>query len=128
MSLSTSSSFLIFSRSLIQETYHSYKAILEQCMNFSMAELDKRQHRKELAIMERLEEIDSTKRHLEMSLLWNEKNNTDGHRNNVGKVISDRMESLMKYRQVRQTPQLSHHATYLRSSLERGTKGPGIES
>ena len=104
LSLSTSSSFLIFSRSLIQETYHSYKAILEQCMNFSMAELDKRQHRKELAIMERLEEIDNTKRHLEMSLLWNEKNNTDGHRNNVGKVISDRMESLMKYRQVKPSP------------------------
>ena len=91
-------------RSLIQETYHSYKAILEQCMNYSMVELDKRQHRKELAIMEKLEEVDNTKRHLEMSLLWNEKNINDGHRNNVGKVISDRMESLMKYRQVRQTP------------------------
>ena len=88
-------------RSLIQETYQSYKAILEQCRNYSMAELDKRQHKKELAIMEKLEEIDNTKRNLEMSLLWNEKNINDGHRNNVGKVISDRIESLMKYRQVK---------------------------
>ena len=94
-------------RSLIQETYHSYKAILEQCMNYSMAELDKRQHRKELAIMEKLEEVDNTKRHLEMSLLWNEKNINDGHRNNVGKVISDRMESLMKYRQVKPSPAIT---------------------
>ena len=96
-------------------------------MNYALYELEARHHRKELAIMEKMEEIDNTKRHLEMSLLWNEKNINDGHRNNVGKVISDRMESLMKYRQVRPTPQLSCYF-YLHSSLERGTKGPGIES
>ena len=104
-------------RSLIQETYHSYKAILEQCMNYSMAELDKRHHRKELAIMEKMEEIDNTKRHLEMSLLWNEKNINDGHRNNVGKVISDRMESLMKYRQVKPSPVITSY--YLSSLFSR---------
>ena len=87
-------------RSLIQETYHSYRAILEQCMNYSLAELEKRQQAKELAIMEKLEEIDNTKRHLEMSLLWHEKSIKDGHRSNAGKLVSDRMESLMKYRQV----------------------------
>ena len=115
-------------RSLIQETYHSYRAILEQCRNYSMAELDKRHHRKELAIMEKMEEIDNTKRHLEMSLLWNEKNINEGHRNNVGKVISDRMESLMKYHQVKQIPHPNFHLIYLRSSLERWTKGLGLKS
>ena len=85
-------------RSLIQETYHSYRAILEQCMNNSLAELDKRHHSKELAIMEKLEEIDKTKRQLEMSLLWHDKSNNDGQKSHA---VSSRMESLMKSLQVK---------------------------
>ena len=87
-------------KSLIEETYHSYKAILEQCMNNSLAELEKRHHSKELAIMEKLEEIEKTKRQLEMSLLWEEKNFNDGQNSSRDKLVSEKMESLMKYLQV----------------------------
>merc|ERR1719348_2564540 len=45
-------------RSKIKETYQSYRAILEQCMNYALEELDARHHRKELAIMDRLEQVE----------------------------------------------------------------------
>ena len=35
-----------------------FRAILEQCMNYALSELEARHHRKELAIMERMEQLE----------------------------------------------------------------------
>ena len=45
-----------------------FRAILEQCMNYALSELEARHHRKELAIMERMEQLELARRQLQLGL------------------------------------------------------------
>ena len=42
-------------RSLVEETYQSYRAVLEQCKNVALMDLEEKHNQRELAIMEKLE-------------------------------------------------------------------------
>ena len=56
------------SRSLVQETHQSYRAILEQSMNSALAQLEARHHKSELAIMERMEQVEMARRQIQVAV------------------------------------------------------------
>jgi len=53
------------SRSLVQETYQSYRAILEESMTSVLAQLEARHHKSELDIMERMEQVETMRRQIQ---------------------------------------------------------------
>lgn len=60
-------------RSLIEETYQSYKAMLENCKELALVELEERHNKKELVIMEKLEQVDIVENSLEHAMQYTEK-------------------------------------------------------
>jgi len=59
-------------RSLVEETYQSYRAVLEQSKNAALMELEERHNQRELAIMEKLEHYDITESCLEQAMSYTE--------------------------------------------------------
>ena len=59
-------------RSLVEETYQSYRAVLEQCKNVALMDLEEKHNQRELAIMEKLEHYDITKSCLEQAMTYTE--------------------------------------------------------
>lgn len=57
-------------RDLIEETYQSYRAVLEQCKESALARLEELHNQRELAIMEALEDIDLAQGSLEHALTY----------------------------------------------------------
>jgi len=57
-------------RSLVEETYQSYRAVLEQAKNAALLELEERHNQRELAIMEKLENYDITESSLEQAIAY----------------------------------------------------------
>lgn len=60
-------------RSLIEETYQSYRAMLESCKDTALEELEERHKKKELIIMEKLEHYDVTETSLEHAWSYTDK-------------------------------------------------------
>merc|ERR1719483_1093795 len=58
------------SRGLVEETYQSYRAVLEQAKNAALLELEERHNQRELAIMEKLENYDITESSLEQAIAY----------------------------------------------------------
>jgi len=82
-------------RSKIKETYQSYRAILEQCMNYALEELDARHHRKELAIMDRLEQVETVRRQLELAVNWSDKTGGAAGQERLGALVTQRLEDVI---------------------------------
>ena len=56
------------SRSLVQETYQSYRAILEESMTSVLTQLETRHHKSELDIMERMEQVEMARRQIQVAV------------------------------------------------------------
>ena len=56
------------SRSLVQETYQSYRAILEESMTSVLTQLEARHHKSELDIMERMEQVEMARRQIQVAV------------------------------------------------------------
>lgn len=56
------------SRSLVQETYQSYRAILEESMTSVLGQLEARHHKSELDIMERMEQVEMARRQIQAAV------------------------------------------------------------
>ena len=61
-------------------------------MNFALEDLDSRHHRKELAIMERLEKMELARRQLELAVSWAGKSQLQGQ---LGDLVTRRMETVL---------------------------------
>ena len=59
-------------RSLVEETYQSYRAVLEQCKNVALMDLEEKHNQRDLAIMEKLEHYDITKSCPEQAMTYTE--------------------------------------------------------
>ena len=60
-------------------------------MNYALADLDSRHHRKELAIMERLEQVESLRSQLQLTL----SSKTDGQETRLEESVTRRLEQVM---------------------------------
>jgi len=100
-------------RSLVEETYQSYRAVLEQCKNAALMDLEERHNQRELAIMEKLEHYDITESCLEQAMTYTEQlvSSCSGAEQQQleGKVV-DRMKNLLE--------QLDRKPAGLQTSLE----------
>jgi len=94
-------------RSLVKETYQSYRAILEQCMSYALTELDQRHHRKELAIMERMEQLETVRRQLQLANSWADRPQLEPScQERLGNLVSQRMEDVILRLQTGETPDM----------------------
>ena len=64
-------------------------------MNYALEELDARHHRKELAIMDRLEQVESVRRQLELAVSWNDKTGGAAGQERLGALVTQRMEEVI---------------------------------
>ena len=59
-------------------------------MNYALYELEARHHRKELAIMERMEQLELARRQLQLGLSW-----ADRGQDQLGGLVTQRLEEVM---------------------------------
>ena len=76
-------------------------------MSYALTELDQRHHRKELAIMERMEQLETVRRQLQLANSWADRPQLEPScQERLGNLVSQRMEDVILRLQTGETPDM----------------------
>ena len=77
-------------------------------MSYALTDLDQRHHRKELAIMERMEQLETVRRQLQLAVSWADRSQLSAAscQERLANLVSHRMEEVILKLQTGETPDM----------------------